>query len=122
MANSPSSPNPVKGYHGLKFWDTFGSDSPFGNIAFIIKARVEGLRDLGPSQSPFNSFLHIQGLETLSLRMDTPCGEYAGTGTMAAETSQVDQVNYPGLESNPHHARWPANTFPGVQAEYFLSF
>ncbi len=66
----PQFTEPSEGYHGLKFWETFGSESPFGNIAFIIKARVEGLRDVGPSQSPFNSFLLIQGLETLSLRMD----------------------------------------------------
>ena len=58
----PQFTEPSEGYHGIKFWEAFGSDSPFGNIAFIIKARVEGLRDLGPSQSPFNSFLFVQGL------------------------------------------------------------
>src|SRR5512143_1249834 len=59
---------PAPGYHGLNFWEAFGPKSPFGNIAFIIRARVEGLRDLGPSLSPFNAFLFLQGLETLSLR------------------------------------------------------
>ena len=60
---------PSPGYHGLKFWEVFGDEGPFGNIAFAIRARVEGLRDLGSSQSPFNSFLLLQGLETLSLRV-----------------------------------------------------
>ena len=60
---------PAPGYHGLKFWETFGPKGPFGNIAFIIRARVEGLRDFGPALSPFNSFLFLQGLETLSLRV-----------------------------------------------------
>ncbi|MDP2890853.1 MAG: PLP-dependent transferase, partial [Bacteroidota bacterium] len=66
----PGFTEPSEGYHGLKYWDIFNFDGPFGNIAFIIKARVEGLRDIGPSQSPFNSFLLLQGLETLSLRME----------------------------------------------------
>ena len=61
---------PSPAYHGLKFWDVFGEDGPFGNIAFAIRARVEGLRDVGPAQSPFNSFLLLQGLETLSLRAE----------------------------------------------------
>ena len=66
----PAFTEPSEGYHGLKFWDVFGTDGPFGNIAFIIRARVEGLRDFGPAASPFNSFLLIQGLETLSLRVE----------------------------------------------------
>ncbi len=61
---------PSEGYHGLVFWDVFNFDSPLGNIGFIIKARVEGLRDLGPAISPFNSFMLLQGLETLSLRVE----------------------------------------------------
>ncbi len=60
---------PAPGYHGLDFWETFGPKSPFGNVAFITRARVEGLRDFGPCLSPFNSFLFLQGLETLSLRV-----------------------------------------------------
>jgi O-acetylhomoserine/O-acetylserine sulfhydrylase len=100
----PQFTEPSEGYHGLKFWDTFGSDSPFGNIAFIIKARVEGLRDLGPSQSPFNSFLHIQGLETLSLRMDRHVENTLALAQWLQKHPKVDQVNYPGLESSPHHA------------------
>jgi O-acetylhomoserine (thiol)-lyase len=66
----PQFTEPAEGYHGMKFWDVFGTNGPFGNIAFIIRARVEGLRDWGPAISPFNSFLLIQGLETLSLRVD----------------------------------------------------
>src|SRR5690606_26406705 len=60
---------PSEGYHGLVFSDVFGVNSSFGNIQFAIRARVEGLRDLGTALSPFNSFLFIQGLETLSLRV-----------------------------------------------------
>ena len=100
----PQFTEPSEGYHGLKFWDTFGSESPFGNIAFIIKARVEGLRDLGPSQSPFNSFLHIQGLETLSLRMDRHVENTLALARWLKKHPKVDQVNYPGLEDSPHHA------------------
>lgn len=61
---------PAPGYHGLNFSETFGPDGPFGNLAFILRARVEGLRDLGPALSPFNAFLLLQGLETLSLRVE----------------------------------------------------
>ncbi|MCK5572251.1 MAG: aminotransferase class I/II-fold pyridoxal phosphate-dependent enzyme, partial [Bacteroidetes bacterium] len=67
--NFPVFTEPSPGYHGLKFWDVFGEGSDLGNIAFIIRARVEGLRDLGPCVSPFNSFLFLQGLETLPLRI-----------------------------------------------------
>ena len=62
--------DPAPGYHGINFWEIFGSDGPFGNIALAIRARVEGLRDVGPALSPFNSFLLLQGLETLSLRVE----------------------------------------------------
>ena len=66
----PQFTEPSEGYHGLVFNDVFGKDGPFGNIAFAIRARVEGLRDFGPAISPFNSFLLLQGLETLSLRVE----------------------------------------------------
>lgn len=95
---------PSKGYHGLKFWEVFGSESQFGNIAFIIKARVESLRDLGPSQSPFNSFLFVQGLETLSLRLERHCENTLALAKWFEKHPQVDHVNYPGLESSPHYA------------------
>lgn len=99
----PQFTEPSEGYHGLKFWETFGSESPFGNIAFIIKARVEGLRDLGPSQSPFNSFLFVQGLETLSLRMERHVSNTLALAHWLQKHPRVDQVNYPGLEDSPHH-------------------
>ena len=94
---------PSPGYHGLKFWEVFGADGPFGNIAFIIRARVEGLRDLGPAISPFNSFLLLQGLETLSLRIDRH-GENAQKLAQWLEAdSRVEWVWYPGLSSHPSH-------------------
>ena len=99
----PQFTEPSEGYHGLKFWETFGSKSPHGNIAFIIKARVEGLRDLGPSQSPFNSFLFIQGLETLSLRVERHVENTLALARWLQKHSRVEQVNYPGLEESPHH-------------------
>ncbi len=99
----PQFTEPSEGYHGLKFWETFGSESPFGNIAFIIKARVEGLRDLGPSQSPFNSFLFIQGLETLSLRVDRHVENTLALARWLQKHPKVDEVKYPGLEDSPHH-------------------
>jgi OAH/OAS sulfhydrylase len=68
--NFPIFTDPAPGYHGLNFNEVFGKGSQFGNIAFIIRARVEGLRDLGPALSPFNAFLFLQGLETLSLRIE----------------------------------------------------
>ncbi len=92
-----------EGYHGLRFWEQFGSKSPFGNIAFITKARVEGLRDLGPSQSPFNAFLLLQGLETLSLRMDRHVENTLALALWLKEQPQVEKVSYPGLEDHPHH-------------------
>ncbi len=94
-------PNP--GYHGLKFWEVFGDEGPFGNIAFIIRARVEGLRDLGPALSPFNSFLFLQGLETLSLRVERHCQNALQLAQWLEAHSQVEWVWYPGLESHPYH-------------------
>lgn len=100
----PQFTEPSPGYHGLVFWDVFGADSSFGNIAFIIKARVESLRDIGPSQSPFNSFLHLQGLETLSLRVDRHVENTLALALWLENHPKVSQVNYPGLESSKHHA------------------
>ena len=100
----PQFTEPAEGYHGLKFWDIFGEGSQFGNIAFIIKARVESLRDIGPNQSPFNSFLHLQGLETLSLRLDRHVENTLALAEWLEEHRHVDQVNYPGLPGSDHHA------------------
>jgi O-acetylhomoserine (thiol)-lyase len=99
----PGFTEPSEGYHGLKYWDVFNFDGPFGNIAFIIKARVEGLRDIGPSQSPFNSFLLLQGLETLSLRMERHIENTLALAKWLEKHPKVESVNYPGLESNPSY-------------------
>lgn len=94
---------PSPGYHGLKFWEQFGADSPTGNIAFILRARVEGLRDLGPALSPFNAFLLIQGLETLSLRVERHCANAAKLAHWLEQDPRVAWVWYPGLENHPSH-------------------
>lgn len=94
---------PSEGYHGLRFWETFGADSPFGNIAFIVRARVEGLRDYGPAISPFNSFLLLQGLETLSLRVERLVSNTLQLAKWLESLPQVEYVNYPGLKSSPYH-------------------
>lgn len=112
MFNQPS-----PGYHGLVFTDVFNPDSEFGNIAFAIRARVEGLRDLGPALSPFNAFLFLQGLETLSLRMQRHCDNALELARWLEEHPQVSWVSYPGLESHPYHQnalRYLRNGFGGV--------
>ena len=101
----PQFTEPSEGYHGLKFWDVFGEGNPLGlpNIAFIIRARVEGLRDFGPSLSPFNSFLFLQGLETLSLRVQRSCENALAFAQWLEQHPQVESVNYPGLTSSTYH-------------------
>ena len=99
----PGFTEPSDGYHGLVYWDNFNFDSPTGNIAFIIKARVEGLRDWGPALSPFNSFLLIQGLETLSLRMDRHVENTLALAKWLEGQPKIESVNYPGLEGNPSY-------------------
>ena len=81
----------------------FGTNGSFGNIAFIIRARVEGLRDFGPSQSPFNSFLLLQGLETLSLRVDRHVQNTQTLAEWLEKHSDVAKVNYPGFPSSKYH-------------------
>ena len=100
----PGFTEPSEGYHGLKFWDVFGSDGPFGNIAFIIRARVEGLRDYGPAISPFNSFQLIQGLETLSLRVERHIQNTKALAEWLLQHPKVESVNYPGLKSDENYA------------------
>lgn len=99
----PQFSEPSEGYHGLNFWETFGADSPFGNIAFIIRARVEGLRDLGPCISPFNSFQLLLGLETLSLRVERICENAMKIANWLEKHPKIESVNYPGLSSQPYH-------------------
>jgi len=93
----PQFSEPSEGYHGLIFGETFQQ------IAFIIRARVEGLRDFGPAISPFNSFLLIQGLETLSLRVERTVENAIEIAKWLEAHPKVKSVNYPGLESSPNH-------------------
>jgi len=97
--------SPSPGYHGMNFAEVFSPDGPFGNIAFIIRARVEGLRDWGPAMAPFNSFLFLQGLETLSLRVQRHCENSLALARWLKEQPQVEGVSYLGLEEHPHHQR-----------------
>lgn len=113
----PQFTEPSEGYHGLIFNDVFGIGGPFGNIQFIIRARVEGLRDFGPSQAPFNSWLNIQGLETLSLRVQRHVDNALQLAKWLEQHPQVASVNYPGLESSPYHdlaKKYLKNGFGGV--------
>jgi O-acetylhomoserine (thiol)-lyase len=113
----PQFTKPSEGYHGLVFWDIFGSCGTFGNIAFIIRARVEGLRDWGPCISPLNSFQLIQGIETLSLRMERICQNALKLAHWLEKNPKVESVNYPGLESSKYHdlaKKYLKNGFGGV--------
>jgi O-acetylhomoserine/O-acetylserine sulfhydrylase len=95
---------PSPAYHDLNFWEVFGADSQFGNIAFIVRARVEQLRDLGPCLSPFNAFLLLQGLETLSLRANRHCENALALARWLKNHPNVEWVWYPGLEDHPYHS------------------
>ena len=115
----PQFTEPSEGYHGLKFWDVFGEGNPLGlpNIAFAIRARVEGLRDFGSSQSPFNSFLLLQGLETLSLRVQRHVDNALALAQWLEEHPSVDFVQYPGLKSSPYNKlakKYLTNGFGGI--------
>ena len=104
---------PSAAYHGLVHWDAFGFGSDVckmlgvpdnRNVAFALRARVEGLRDWGPAVSPFNSFLLLQGLETLSLRVERHTENAMALATWLATHPKVEHVSYPGLSSDPYHA------------------
>ena len=115
----PQFTEPSEGYHGLKFWDVFGTGNPLGlpNIAFIIRARVEGLRDFGTSQSPFNSFLLLQGIETLALRAQRHGENALALAQWLEQHPEVEYVLYPGLASSPYHTlakTYLTNGFGGV--------
>lgn len=99
----PQFTSPSPSYNGLVLNDVFGQNGPFGNIQFIIRCRVEGLRDWGPAQSPFNSFLLLQGLETLTLRVERTCENALALATWLSENNFVESVSYPGLENHPTH-------------------
>jgi O-acetylhomoserine (thiol)-lyase len=108
---------PSEGYHGLVFADMFGKNSKFGNIAFIIRARVEGLRDFGPAISPFNAFMILQGVETLSLRVQRSVDNTLALAKWLSKHPMVESVNYPGLKDDKKHdvaKRYLSNGFGAV--------
>ena len=97
---------PDPSYHGLRYTEAFGP------LAFILKARVQGLRDTGAALSPFNAFLLLQGIETLHLRMERHSQNALAVAKHLAEHPGVDWVNYPGLSSSPYYARTPKSICP----------
>jgi OAH/OAS sulfhydrylase len=110
----PLMSQPSAAYHGLVHWDAFGFGSDIcgmlgvpadRNIAFALRARLEGLRDWGPAISPFNSFLLLQGLETLSLRIERHCSNALALAKWLDQHSKVDNVSYPGLPSDKYNSR-----------------
>jgi O-acetylhomoserine (thiol)-lyase len=109
---------PDPSYHGLVHWDAFKAFEPAGgaNIAYIMKMRLQWLRDTGNCTSPFNSFLHIQGLETLHLRMERHCSNALKVAEFLQNHDQVSWVNFPGLPGNAHHAAAAKYFTPGTYA------
>lgn len=101
----PEFTDPDPSYHGLVYWDAFGDVPGPGNIAFVLKARVEWLRDIGPALSPFNSFLFLQGLETLPLRVRKHSENALSIATYLNNHPKVAWVNYPGLEGHESHEK-----------------
>ncbi len=99
----PEFTEPDPSYHGIKYWDAFGNFPNLGNVAFIFKARVQLLRDLGPALSPFNAWLLLQGVETLPLRQRKHSENALEVATFLKTHSLVNWVNYPGLADNPNH-------------------
>jgi O-acetylhomoserine (thiol)-lyase len=99
----PEFTEPDPSYHGLRFWETFGDFPGLGNVAFIIKVRVQLLRDLGPCLSPFNAFLSLQGLETLALRVERHSENAMTVAEHLKDHPAVAWVNYPGLKDHPSH-------------------
>jgi O-acetylhomoserine (thiol)-lyase len=94
---------PDPSYHGVKYWETFGNFPGLGNVAFIIKVRLQLLRDIGPALSPFNAFLFLQGLETLPLRIRRHSENALEVAKYLKAHPFVRWVNYPGLEEHPSH-------------------
>ena len=113
----PEFTEPDPSYHGLKFWDTFGNFPGLGNVAFIIKVRVQLLRDLGAPLSPFNAFLFLQGLETLPLRVKKHSENALLIAKFLKKHPSVNWVNYPGLEEHPSHklaVKYLKGSFGGI--------
>jgi len=99
----PEFTEPDPSYHGLEYWDTFGNFPNLGNVAFIVKVRVQLQRDLGAALSPFNSFLFLQGLETLPLRMKKHSENALSVAKFLKDHPLVNWVNYPGLPDHPSY-------------------
>ena len=99
----PEFTEPDPSYHGLKIWDVFGNFPGLGNVAFIIKARVQLLRDIGAAMSPFNAFLFLQGLETLPLRQQRHCQNALEIARFLKQHPLVTWVTYPGLPDDANH-------------------
>jgi len=100
----PEFTEPDPSYHGMKFWDVFGSFPGLGNVAFIIKVRVQLQRDLGAALSPFNAFLFLQGLETLPLRVRKHSENALTVAEFLSKHPKISWVNYPGLPEHQSHA------------------
>ena len=113
----PEFTEPDPSYHGLKYWDVFGNFPGLGNVAFIIKVRVQLQRDLGAALSPFNAFLFLQGLETLPLRVKKHSENALKIAQFLKKHSLVTWVNYPGLEDHPSHklaVKYLKGSFGGI--------
>ncbi|MDD5169176.1 MAG: O-acetylhomoserine aminocarboxypropyltransferase/cysteine synthase [Syntrophales bacterium] len=100
----PEFTEPDPSYHGLKFWEVFQDFAGLGNVALIFRLRVLYLRDLGATLSPFNSFLFLQGLETLTLRQKKHSENALEVARFLQDHPLVSWVNYPGLPDHPSHA------------------
>ncbi len=110
----PMMTEPDPSYHGLKYWEVLGAP------AYVIKARVQGLRDYGAAIAPFNSFLLIQGVETLSVRMDRHCSNALAVAKFLEAHPDVELVRYPGLASSPWHDK--ANKYLPKGAGAIINF
>ena len=113
----PEFTEPDPSYHGLKFWDVFGNFPGLGNVAFIIKVRVQWLRDIGAALSPFNAFLFLQGLETLPLRQRQHSENALEVARFLKKHPLVTWVTYPGLPDDPNHklaAKYLKKGFGGI--------
>jgi O-acetylhomoserine (thiol)-lyase len=113
----PEFTEPDPSYHGLVYWDTFKDFSGLGNVAFIFKARLQWLRDVGAVPSPFNTWLFLQGLETLALRQRQHSANALAIATYLSQHPAVSWVNYPGLKNNPNHelaARYLKGNYGGI--------
>jgi len=113
----PEFTEPDPSYHGVKYWDAFGNFPELGNVAFIFKVRVQLLRDLGAALSPFNSFLFLQGLETLPLRQRKHSENALKVAEFLKNHPLVNWVNYPGLPDNPNYqvaAKYLKSGFGGI--------